>query len=76
MGARDWSPAEDRRPGIALMPRQPELVGGGKQWTLLTTFNWPAPGYTQMTITETHEGAFVFNHGRVYELQLPEDDGA
>lgn len=73
---RDWTPAEDRRPGIALLAHQPEVVSGGKQWTLLTTFNWPAPGYTQMRITEAHDGTLVFNHGRVYELQIPDEDGA
>lgn len=74
---RDWTPAEDRRPGLALLTQQPEVVVGGKRWTQLVTFNWPAPGYTQMKITETPDGTLLFDHGRVYELQIPEDeDGA
>lgn len=72
--ARDWTPAEDRQPGLALLAHQPEAVSAGRRWTQLVTFNWPAPGYTQIKITETHDGTFLFDHGRVYEL--PEDDGA
>lgn len=77
MAAKDWSPAEDLRPGVALLKAQPEQTAGGKVWTQIVAFNWPAPGYTQMTITERANGTLVPDHGRVYALpERDEDDGA
>lgn len=73
----DWSFAEDMRPAVALMKIQPEHTARGKVWTQLVAFNWPAPGYTQMTIREV-SGDYLLGHGRVYEIPKPdgEDDGA
>ena len=70
----DWSPAEDLRPGPTLVREQPEKTPNGDMWTQVVTFNWPAPGYTQMTIREWGNTYWVGHH-RVYQIDL-EDDGA
>lgn len=74
MAGRDWTPAEDLRPGVPLLKEQPEKTLDGKVWTHVVAFNWPAPGYTQ--ITERWDGTLVPDHGRVYALPELEDDGA
>jgi len=73
--AKDWTPAEDLRPGFPLTKPQPERTARGSVWTQLVTFNWPAPGYTQMTIREC-SGQYLLGHGRVYEIPKDDDDGA
>lgn len=75
--AVDWSFAEDRRPGVQFNTHQPERTIYGRVWTQVVVFNWPAPGFTQMTITERCDGTMVLDHGRVYALpELEGDDGA
>ena len=68
----DWSNAEDRRPGLALVKPQPEKTARGKVWTQLVTFHWPERGYTQMTIREVGD-QYLFNHGRIYPIPQDED---
>lgn len=72
--ASDWTPAEDRRPAIPLVAVQPERTARGEVWTQIVVFNWPAPGWTQMTIRDC-SGQFLIGHGRVYPL-TPDEDGA
>lgn len=71
----DWTPAEDLRPAIPLLKVQPEHTSRGKVWTQMVAFNWPAPGYTQMTIREV-SGDYLLGHGRVYEITKDDEDGA
>lgn len=75
MAMADWSPAEDRRPAIALVGQQPECTGRGYVWTQIVVFPWPAPGYTQMTIRDCG-GQLLLGHGRVYALTVEDEDGA
>ena len=70
--ASDWTPAEDLRPASSLLKIQPEKTARGSVWTQIVVFNWPAPGYTQMTIREVG-GDYLIGHGRVYEI--PKADG-
>lgn len=72
---RDWSPAEDLRPGHPFAKTQPEVTARGKVWTQIVCLHWPAPCFTQMTITEREDGTIVPDHGRVYQVPS-EDDGA
>jgi hypothetical protein len=71
----DWTPAEDMRPALALLKQQPEKTSGGDLWTQVVVFNWPAPGYTQMTIRDC-AGDLLVGHGRVYPLTIESEDGA
>lgn len=70
----DWSPAEDLRPGIPMTTTQPEKTARGDVWTQMVAFNWPAPGWTQMTIRDC-SGEILIGHGRVYAIAV-EDDNA
>lgn len=70
----DWTPAEDLRPALALIKKQPEKTARGDVWTQVVVFPWPAPGYTQMTIRDC-AGDYLIGHGRVYPLTI-DDDGA
>lgn len=73
---RDWSPAEDLRPGLPLTKQQPERTARGDVWTQIICFNWPAPGFTQMTIRDC-SGELLIGHGRVYPVPTEDhDDGA
>jgi hypothetical protein len=72
----DWSPAEDLRPGMRFAKTQPERTARGDIWTQVICFNWPAPGFTQMTIRDC-SGELLIGHGRVYAIPgKEEDDGA
>ena len=71
----DWSPAEDLRPAMQMTKDQPEKSARGLVWTQLVAFNWPAPGWTYMTIRDC-AGDVLIGHGRVYALPADEDDGA
>ena len=68
----DWSPAEDLRPAMAMTREQPEKSPRGPVWTQLVAFNWPAPGWTYMTIRDC-SGEYLIGHGRVYPLPSDED---
>lgn len=71
----DWSPAEDMRPAIPVFKDQPRLTAKGYVWTQFVTFQWPAPGYTQMTIRDDgHQ--YLIGHGRVWPLTVDGEDGA
>ena len=71
----EWSPAEDLRPAFPLFKRQPEQTARGAVWTQVVCFNWPAPGWTHMTIREV-AGDYLLGHGRVYQIPKDEDDAA
>lgn len=64
----EWSPNEDRRPAAQTFSPQPEKTARGEIWTQYVRFDWPAPGYTYMTIRDC-SGQFLIGHGRVYPLQ-------
>jgi hypothetical protein len=71
----DWSFAEDMRPAVPLLKEQPEKTPRGDVWTQIVCFNWPAPGYTQMTLRDC-AGDLLIGHGRVYEIPKSDEDGA
>lgn len=77
MTMSEWSPAEDLRPAISLLKDQPEKTSRGDVWTQVVCFNWPAPGWTYMTIRQC-SGDYLLGHGRVYEIPKPDEneDGA
>lgn len=72
---RDWTPAEDLRPGIAFAKTQPEVTARGNVWTQIICFHWPCRGYTQMTIRDVN-GDYLIGHGRVYPMPPHEEEGA
>lgn len=77
MAARDWSFAEDMRPGIPFTKEQPERTARGDVWTWIVAFNWPAPGISQVTIREC-SGDLLIDHGRVWPVGTAseQEDGA
>lgn len=68
----EWSPAEDLRPAMPMVNTQPEKTARGNVWTQIVAFNWPAPGWTQMTIRDD-DGTLRLGHGRVYEISKEDD---
>jgi hypothetical protein len=76
MVSRDWSPAEDLRPGLPMTKQQPERTTRGSVWTQIVCFRLdethPA-SFTQLTIRSV-AGDVLVGHGRVYPIT--EDDGA
>jgi hypothetical protein len=71
----DWSPAEDMRPGLALIRTQPEITPRGLVWTQLAMFELNGVrAYTQLKIRDC-SGDLLLDHGQIWPLVV-EDDGA
>lgn len=77
MASKDWTPAEDRRPGFPFQKVQPEATARGSVWTQIVSFRLDEQhplSYTQMTVRSV-AGDVLVGHGRVYAVTT-EDDGA
>ena len=75
---RDWSPAEDLRPGMPFQKVQPERTARGQVWTHVVSFRLEPDSpmtHTQQTVRSVN-GDLLIGHGRVYAVSPQEDDGA
>jgi hypothetical protein len=73
--ARDFNRSEDLQPGISFKAEQPERTGRGKVWTQRVVFDYPAPGWTWMTIRDC-DGDILIDHGRVWPIDNEQEDSA